>query len=76
MNEVEYKGAVQGIVMAARLITQYDLQEILQAISRAKAVGPIFHPTLYREKNKAMEEDEALIKAALPLWKFANEHFK
>lgn len=77
MNEAaqiaEYQAAVRATALVASMLVQYDLPELLAAIGRAEAVGPILDPTLYREKARAMDEDKALLEAALPLWQMGKK---
>ena len=65
----EYQAAVQAVVLAAKLLRQHPLPDLLRDIERAHAVGPILDPTLYRSKNQAMDEDAKMLRAALPLWR-------
>lgn len=72
MSDVEtYQITVRTCAVAMALIEQWDVPKIIAAIENANAVGPIIDPTMYREKSKAMSEDEELLRAALPLWKLA-----
>ena len=63
----QYQAAVIACAMARQLLQTHDLEGILRAIGDAHALGPVLDPTLYRDRAKAMEEDRALLEAALPL---------
>lgn len=75
-HEATYRASLESVVMAARLVSQWDLPELLKAMGRAQAIGPLVDPTLYRAKAAAMEQDRELLEAALPLWRFAREHLQ
>ena len=62
-----YRAAVLAAHIAARILAQHPIRELLQDIERADAVGPLFNPTLWMEKHAAMEEDRELLQAALSL---------
>jgi len=66
-----HREAVKTVYMAGLSIVGHDLPELLRAIERADAFGPILDPTLYRDRAGAMHEDRELLEAALPLWRFA-----
>jgi hypothetical protein len=68
MLDEEYQAAVRACALVASMLTQYDLPDLLQRIERADAFGPILDPTLWRDKQEAMDEDRKLLEAALPLW--------
>jgi hypothetical protein len=70
---LEYQAAVRIAALAAALLQEHDLPELLRAIDHSHAVGPILDPTLYREKAGAMELDRELLDAALPLWKLGRK---
>ena len=61
---LEYRQAITTAIMCAQLLTQHDIPQLLRNIERADAVGPILDPTLWREKQKAMDEDREVLKAA------------
>ncbi len=69
-----YRQAVMMAIAAARVLATYDLPELLRAIGHADSIGPLLNPTLWIEKNKAMAENAELLRAALPLWKWAQAH--
>jgi hypothetical protein len=65
----EYQPTVIAAALCAKMLAQYDLRGVLDAIERAEATGSLFHPSLWMEKRRrAMAEDKALLEAALPLW--------
>lgn len=67
MNDADvilYRSAVATAQLCAQLLSQHDLPQLLRDIERADAIGPILDPTLWRDKNKAMEEDKELLEAA------------
>jgi hypothetical protein len=72
MSDVEtYQSAVQACAIAATLLRQHDIPELLRAIEHADAFGPLLDPTLWRDKHEAMNRDRKLLEAALPLWRLA-----
>ena len=68
---LDYRAALEAVAMAMAILRQHDLPRLLFAIERADTLGPILHPTLYREKGAAMREDAEVLEAALPLWRLA-----
>jgi len=73
MTQDDYQAAITAIAMAARVIALHDLPRILEGMERAEAVGPLFNPTLYIEKEQAMREDKELVQAAMPLYRLARQ---
>jgi len=65
--------AMHVVICAARLLSVLDIPKVLREADRAEAIGPILAPSLYRSKAGALEQDVAILKAALPLWKLARE---
>ena len=70
-KQEDYQNAIGACVTAARIITLYDLPDLLASIATADALGPVLDPTLWIQNNRKMEEDRKIIEAALPLWKLA-----
>jgi hypothetical protein len=67
----EYRSARITCELARNFLKQYDFKKLLDAISRADAVGAMLDPTLYRDKHQAMLEDRAVFEAAqrfLKVW--------
>jgi hypothetical protein len=73
-QEVEYQAAVRGSALVARMLAQYDIPQLLEAIERADSFGCFIDPTLWQQKRKAMNEDRELLEAALKLWQWAKKH--
>lgn len=69
----EYRDAILNITVCMNMLSGYDLPGILKAIEYADSVGPVFDPTLWRDKNKLMREDMEMVKAAMPLWRLQEE---
>ncbi len=67
----EYQAAVRACALARALLEPHDLPAMLAAIAHSHAVAPILDPTLYRDRAPAMEQDRALLEAALPLARLA-----
>lgn len=67
MNAAEYQRVLHsahGLRALARQIARDGaLDEAIAAISHADSVGPILDPTLYRERQAAMEQDEVTLRA-------------
>ncbi len=70
IEEQDYQQAVHTVAMCGMMLAELDLPKLLEAIERADTVGPMFHPTLWMQKSKAMHEDRDLLRAALPLRAF------
>lgn len=64
----DYRTAVLAVALAARLVSQHDLPRMRRAIEHARALGPVLDPSAYRAKGQAMEEDDSMLAAAMPLW--------
>ena len=62
-----YQTAVRTVALAAKMISQFDLPQLLEDIARADIVGPIVDPTMWIQNGEAMRQDAAMLKAALPL---------
>jgi len=69
----EYRYAILHISMAMNMLSVHDLPGILKAIEYADSAGPVFDPTLWRDKHKQMAEDKEMVKAAMPLWRLKAE---
>lgn len=67
MSADEYRQHLTQIIAAARLLEHVPAEEILNSMSRADSIGPILNPTLWSQKHEAMENDGAIVRAALPL---------
>lgn len=67
ITRMEYESGLQAVYLAASLLAQHDLPAMLAAITRADSIGAILDPTLYRDRQKAMHEDQEAINAALRL---------
>ena len=70
LQVADYQAAVVACAVAARMLRGFDLPKLLEQIDRADALGPILDPTLWRDRSPLMQEDRALLHAALGLWKF------
>lgn len=46
-----------------RLVQRMPLEEMVDAIGTAEALGPILDPTLYGKNGEAMQEDKQLLEA-------------
>lgn len=73
MDASEYRNQMEIVIAAARMLTIVDLPELIADIDRAEAVGPVLHPTLYRDRAKAMAEDREIFQAAMPLYTLAKK---
>lgn len=67
MSANEHTAAMQAVILCARILAQHDIPNMLRAGSTALDVGYFLNPTLWIQKNKALEEDMASMRAALPL---------
>ena len=57
----EYQLAQSMVMQIARLVRTLPLKKVLEAISKAEAVGPILDPTLYREGSRNMQDFKQLV---------------
>ncbi len=69
----DHQTAVMSVISAMRILRMVDLPKVLDNIERASAIGPLIDPTLYLRNGDKMHEDKDLLKAALPLWRFAKK---
>ena len=56
ISNVEYEMTQAQIVMMARFVRDLPLEDFLQAIDRAEAVGPMVDPTLYIRGRDKLEQ--------------------
>lgn len=68
-----YQASVVGVWLLAGALADHDIPQLIEAIDRADAIGPMVDPTLYRAKSGKMQEDRELLVAALPLWKLGKK---
>jgi len=54
MSPQEYQDAQDQIVLVARMTMGIPIEELLQAIERADAVGPFVDPTAWRAGHEKM----------------------
>jgi hypothetical protein len=73
MNREAYETALHMASNAIALIDLVPVPDILNAMERADAVGPILDPTLYRAKAAAMAQDREIMEALLPAWRLAQK---
>lgn len=73
MTAEEYRANLELVANAARIIVLVDVGDMLDRINRADTLGPMLDPTLWRDKQGAMHEDEEMLRAALPLWRWAKK---
>lgn len=67
----EYQEVVTHVAKAAIMIAVFDLPKQIRYIEAADSFGLIMDPTLWRDGRKRMMEDLEMLRAALPLWKLA-----
>ncbi len=67
MDIEDHQNAIRAAVIAAQLLAQHPIANLIEAAHRALDVGWIGDPTLWRDKHKALEEDLEILEAALPL---------
>lgn len=60
MNDEDYFGTQQRILMFARLVRTEDLEGFLQRVGTAHALGPILDPTRYRDAMSNLQSLERL----------------
>jgi hypothetical protein len=68
MTASDYRAAVTGCVLVSRILQQYDLPALLEAIEKADAFGCFIDPALWMNNRDKMNEDREILRAALPLW--------
>ena len=62
INQDEYSAALILAHAFANAIRRLPLNDMLAAIGRAHAIGPIVDPTLYHAKMKALQQDEQIVR--------------
>lgn len=67
MDRTAYTDAMTGVQIAAGILREIDLAGVLNAMEHADALGPILDPTLYKSASAKMDQQRALVRAALPL---------
>ena len=60
----EYQEAIRTCMMALAMLGQHAFAELLRCINLAESVGPLLHPTKWRSKHVAMEQDKQLLEGA------------
>lgn len=70
-NAHDYRAAIAAVHVAMRLLSQWDLEQLLDDMQYALDFGPFVDPTRWIEKHEVLEQDKALIKSALPLFRAA-----
>lgn len=65
MNADVYEAELVKAYMMAQVLREMPLGEMHQAIEHTHAVGPILHPTLYRDRAKAMSQDQEVARILL-----------
>lgn len=68
MSDADYELTQECLVMAANVIAALDLNAFLSRISKAKALGPIVDPTLYKTAGERLDDVRRLAGAALELY--------
>lgn len=70
---LEYQAAVRTCHLLGQMLLQYDLPAMLTAINRCESIGPVVAPTLWLSNSEAMDKDNKLLVATMPLWKVMRE---
>lgn len=77
MKRDEYQrvlGAAHAVRMMARTVADGGLlDEAIDLIARADAVGSVLDPTLYRERQELMAQDEATLRTVRVLASLGND---
>lgn len=69
----DHQMAMMAVISAMRILSTVNLKGAQENASRAHSVAPFLDPTAYREKGKALQEDEEMMRAARPLWEMADK---
>ena len=67
MNQVEYQGAQNALILAQHVLSQHDWCAFRNAIERCHAVGPLVDPTLYRSGVRRLQHIADMAAAATAL---------
>jgi hypothetical protein len=70
----DYRENVERVAMIASLLREVPVPDLLIAIERADAAGPVLDPTLWIEASDEMHRHRDLLRAALPLWRLAKDY--
>jgi hypothetical protein len=73
MEDAEYLATQTKIGILIPLVRDLPLREFLGWINRAETVGPILHPTLYRQAMHNLETIKGLARALLPFQEEVNK---
>jgi hypothetical protein len=63
MDREEYVLRLHHAWLMASIVREMPLAAMIDVMERADAVGPMLHPTLYREKRDALAQDLRLVRA-------------
>lgn len=72
MTKEEYANTQQQILLVCSLLREMPLEDFIEWIEKAEAVGPIVNPTLYRESRgnielvKKLAEKLLAVKISIP----------
>ena len=69
-----YRENIKRLAMIAALLREVPVPELLVAIERADATGPVLDPTLWIKASPEMHRHRDLLRAALPLWRLAKDY--
>jgi hypothetical protein len=64
---------VTRCVLAARAMLDIDIPAVLAEIEHYDSFAPFFDPTGWLKSRELSQEKRALLEAALPLWKWAQQ---
>lgn len=67
MDKEKYQGHLITLWGMANVIKKIPVKEMLNAINRTQTIGPFVDPTLYLNKQNALQEDKEMIAA---FWEF------
>ena len=71
MTSIEYESQLQRLAMAAQLIADVPIADLLNHVTHAETVGPIIEPTAWiRGGGDNLRDARDLLEAASPLVSF------
>ena len=65
MDKAIYQANMQVLLSYVAILNQLELAQMLEAMDRAEAFGPILDPTLYRAASANLRWQKEIVMAAL-----------
>jgi len=65
MEDAVYKEHILRMYIVIRMLRDIPLEEMITSAERSMAIGPVFDPTLFKEKHQNMAEDILAMKSLM-----------